>query len=201
MADTGAPWNIPYAEPTDLVRDWPALSEDVAEAVADGLDAAGGLVEVKSVLKTDTFTASLGAGASTDITGLTITHALADAAHKLVIIANIGAFGNSRERGQAAMSVARDGTLLAVGASPGSRLAASTADGAYGVSASQSLTNPLSLHFVYSPPDATSAVYTLRAQNFSSDTRTVYVNRSQVDTNDLNHARTVSSLTIMEIKV
>jgi hypothetical protein len=38
VADTGAPWNIPYAEPTDLVRDWPALSEDVAEAVADGLD-------------------------------------------------------------------------------------------------------------------------------------------------------------------
>jgi hypothetical protein len=41
MADTGAPWNIPYAEPAELVRDWPALSEDVAEAVAAGLSAAG----------------------------------------------------------------------------------------------------------------------------------------------------------------
>jgi hypothetical protein len=41
MPDTGAPWNIPYAAPADLVRDWPDLSEDVAEAVADGLDAAG----------------------------------------------------------------------------------------------------------------------------------------------------------------
>jgi len=41
MADTGAPWNIPYAEPSDLVRDWPALSEDVADAVAAGLTAAG----------------------------------------------------------------------------------------------------------------------------------------------------------------
>ena len=37
MADTGAPWSIPYAEPADLVRDWPALSEDVADAVAAGL--------------------------------------------------------------------------------------------------------------------------------------------------------------------
>jgi hypothetical protein len=41
MADTGAPWNIPYAEPSNLVRDWPALSEDVAEAVAAGLSATG----------------------------------------------------------------------------------------------------------------------------------------------------------------
>jgi len=37
VADTGAPWNIPFAEPTDLVRDWPQLSEDVADAVAAGL--------------------------------------------------------------------------------------------------------------------------------------------------------------------
>jgi hypothetical protein len=40
MADTGAPWFIPYAEPSDLVRDWPALSEDVAEKVADALTGA-----------------------------------------------------------------------------------------------------------------------------------------------------------------
>jgi hypothetical protein len=40
MADTGAPWNIPFAEPSDLVRDWPALSESVGTAVAAGLSAA-----------------------------------------------------------------------------------------------------------------------------------------------------------------
>jgi hypothetical protein len=40
MADTGAPWSIPYAEPSSLVRDWPELSEDVADAVAAGLSAA-----------------------------------------------------------------------------------------------------------------------------------------------------------------
>jgi hypothetical protein len=39
MADTGAPWNIPFATPTNLVRGWPALSEDVADAVVDALDA------------------------------------------------------------------------------------------------------------------------------------------------------------------
>jgi hypothetical protein len=38
MPDTGAPYNIPFADPTDLVRDWPALSEDVALAIVAALE-------------------------------------------------------------------------------------------------------------------------------------------------------------------
>jgi hypothetical protein len=53
MPDTGAPWNIPYAAPTDLVRDWPALSEDIAEAVADGLDIAASYTNVAVITATD----------------------------------------------------------------------------------------------------------------------------------------------------
>ena len=37
MADTGAPWNIPFVEPTDLVRDYPAADEAQALAIAAGL--------------------------------------------------------------------------------------------------------------------------------------------------------------------
>ena len=47
MPDTGAPWNIPYVENADLVRDWPADSLLVANAVAAGLSAVdAGDVEV-----------------------------------------------------------------------------------------------------------------------------------------------------------
>jgi hypothetical protein len=53
MADTGAPWEIPYAEPGDLVRDWPALSEDVADAVADGLTASSPFDSVDEITATD----------------------------------------------------------------------------------------------------------------------------------------------------
>ena len=38
MPDTGSPYFIPYAEPTDLVRDWPELSEDVALAIVAALE-------------------------------------------------------------------------------------------------------------------------------------------------------------------
>ena len=40
MADTGAPWNIPYVEPSDLVRDYPAADEAQANAIAAALSAA-----------------------------------------------------------------------------------------------------------------------------------------------------------------
>ena len=41
MPDTGAPWNLPYPSPSDLVRDAPQAFEDLAVATAAGLDAAG----------------------------------------------------------------------------------------------------------------------------------------------------------------
>jgi len=41
MSDTGSPWNLPYPLPTDLVRDGAQAIEDLAEATATGLSAAG----------------------------------------------------------------------------------------------------------------------------------------------------------------
>jgi hypothetical protein len=38
MPDTGAPYFIPFAAPSDLVRDWPDLSEDVALAIVAALE-------------------------------------------------------------------------------------------------------------------------------------------------------------------
>jgi hypothetical protein len=58
MPDTGAPWNIPYVESTDLVSDWPADSLALANAIAAGLDDAGNAgigSNVVQAVKTDTF--------------------------------------------------------------------------------------------------------------------------------------------------
>ena len=46
MPDTGAPWNLPYPAPSDLVRDAPEAFEDLAAAVATGLTAAGAVKQV-----------------------------------------------------------------------------------------------------------------------------------------------------------
>jgi Mg-chelatase subunit ChlD len=43
MPDTGAPWNLPYPAPTDLVRDGAQNFEDLADAVALGRQAGKGI--------------------------------------------------------------------------------------------------------------------------------------------------------------
>lgn len=37
MANTGLPFEIPFALPSDTVRSWPSLSEDIANAVNDAM--------------------------------------------------------------------------------------------------------------------------------------------------------------------
>jgi hypothetical protein len=69
MPDTGLPWEIPYAAPADIVRDWPALSEDVADAVAAGLTAAN--ISVSQVTATTNFTTT--STSLVNVTGATFT--------------------------------------------------------------------------------------------------------------------------------
>ena len=200
MPDTGAPYFIPFADPTDLVRDWPALSEDVAEAVADGLDAAGGLVAVKSAIFTGTQVESVLAGDNLTVTDLEITHALADAGNKLIISAFLGAAATSDSRGRVGLAV-HDGTgLIAIGDADGSRPRV-TAGGLVSPTTSAEVVRMPSVTFVHTPNTTDSKTYTVRAINIRNDTRTVFINRTELDTNDAFNPRAVSSLVIQEVKV
>ena len=199
MPDTGAPWNIPYVETTDLVSDWPADSLLVANAVAAGLSAAGGLVEVKSAIFTGTQTNSTAAGANFAVTDLTITHEVADAANKLIISAFIGAAATSGGYGNVGIAV-HDGTsLIAIGDAEGSRTRV-TAGGLVSASGAVFVLTMPSVTFVHTP-GAGSKTYTVRAININNITNTLYMNRSEDDGNSTNRSRAVSSLVIQEVKV
>ena len=199
MPDTGAPHFIPFADPTDLVRDWPALSEDVAEAVADGLDAAGGLVAVKSAIFTGTQTDSVTAGNNLTVTDLEITHEVADVANKLIISAFLGAAASSI--GDAAVGIAiHDGSgLIAVGDTDGIRTSVSAGGVVSGTRTNQVVTMP-HITFVHTPGEG-SKTYTVRAVNIRNDTRTIFINRNEADPDLRDIPRAVSSLVIQEVKV
>ena len=200
MPDTGAPYFIPFADPTDLVRDWPALSEDVAEAVADGLDAAGGLVAVKSAIFTGIQDASVLAGDNLTVTDLEITHALADASNKLIISAFLGSAANSEGRAQVGIAV-HDGTeLIAIADADGSRTRV-TAGGASSATGAVFVTTNPSVTFVHTPNTTDSRTYTVRAINIEANTRTLHINRADQDNNEIRRQRAVSSLVIQEVKV
>jgi hypothetical protein len=88
MPDTGSPWNIPYVENADLVRDWPADSLLVANAVAAGLSAAGnpgiGSNVVQATTRT-TFTTT--SSTFVDVTDLSVTITPTSATSKILVIA------------------------------------------------------------------------------------------------------------------
>ena len=199
MADTGAPWNLPYPLPTDLVRDGANAIEDLAEATADGLSAAGGLVAVKSAIFTGTETESVTAGNNFAVQDLEITHAVADPANRLIISAFLGAAGNSSGFGQVGIAV-HDGTgLIAIGDADGDRTRVTAGGPTVGSSNSRVVVMP-SVTFVHTP-GAGSKTYTVRAININDSTRTLYINRSQDDFDDAGRSRAVSSLVIQEVKV
>ena len=201
MADTGAPWNIPFVEPTDLVRDYPAADEAQALAVAAGLSAAGGLVAVKSAIFTGTQTASVTASSNVAVTDLTITHAVADASNKLIISAFLGAAASSDGSGLVGIAVHNGTDLIAIADADGSRTRV-TAGGrvVFADVGSQVVTMP-SVTFVHTPNTTDSRTYTVRAINIRGETRTLFINRSEEDGNNANRSRAVSSLVIQEVKV
>ena len=195
---TGVPWFLPYPEPGEAFGT--QAVKDLADAVADGLDAAGGLVAVKSAIFTGVQTESVVSGANVAITGLSITHEVADVANRLVLTGTIGRAGISAVRpADVALLFAEDGTPIGIGDASSSR-GRFTAGGRSHEPTGSRVTQSLAATIVITP-GAGSKDYTLRLANASSGNGTVFVNRSQNDDNNPLGARTISSLVLMEVKV
>jgi hypothetical protein len=130
MADTGAPWNLPYPLDTDLVRDGAQAIEDLALAVASGLSAADNAgigSNVVQAVKTDTFTTT----STTDvlITGLAATITPSSNTSKVLVIGQVR-YGQSAAAEQVSISIYRAGSRIGASAenlSVGSRPPTSTA--------------------------------------------------------------------------
>jgi len=175
-------------------------SDDDEVEVYDGSQfrRVGGLVDVKSVLKTDTFSASLAASGNVAVTNLSITHTMQNASNRLIIMAYFGVAANDAGRGQVGIAVADNGTLIGIGDVAGDRTrvgAGGTTAGAIGTFVG---TMP-SVHLVYSPGDTSSHTYTVRAINARADTRTLFINRAEGDSDNGSFTRAVSAITIQEV--
>jgi hypothetical protein len=168
--------------------------------VDSAVASAGGLVAVKHALFTGTQSASVVAGANVAITDLSISHAITDASHKLIISAYMGIGANSRTVNEIGLAVAANGTLIGIGNADGSRTltaagSRNTVTGGTDVGVSRAVT------FVYQPPSTSSITYTVRAVNIEASTRTLYINRTELDTNNTSFPRGSSALVIQEVKV
>jgi hypothetical protein len=185
-----------------LVRDGATAIQALAEATADGLEAAGGLVAVKHALFTGTQTNSTTAGGNFAVDDLSITHTLADAANKLIISAYFGVAGTSDGRGNVGIAVADNGTLIGRGAADGNRTRVGAGGRTIGGAArDEQIAVFPSVSFVYEPGDVNSHTYTVRGINIFNATATLYINRTESDSNDFFVPRGASALVIQEVKV
>ena len=201
MPDTGAPWNIPYVDPTDLVRDYPQASEDLADAVAAGLSAAGNAgigSNVVQAVKTDQFSST-----TTDfqtVTGLSVTITPSTNTSRILLIANVngshsqtaGAHVTFRIVGGNAGAYVGDADGLRTRAASGQRFSnafAGVTDGWAG---------EFSIVYLDAPASATAVTYSVEV---SRQAGTVYVNRTQDATNAADRFVMASSLTAIEVAV
>ena len=164
----------------------------------NGLLATVKIVSVKYAEFTGTQSASLDAGNNVAITDLSISHALAKSTNKVLLLAQVGQTGHNNTLAETGIAFAVDGTLISVGDSPSARIPV----GAVGKIVTGATYAALS-HFiqtVYEPATVAEKIYTLRAINAFNSTKTVYINRAELDTDNGQFKRAVSSLLLIELE-
>ena len=194
MPDTGSPWNIPYVENADLVRDWPADSLLVANAVAAGLSAAGNAgigSNVVQTVKTDTF--STASATFVTVTGLTATITPTLATSKILIIAQVS-YSCADSFTSMTYKVTRGGTDIYRGDADSGRT-----QGVFGGQTTASTGNLVpsgSIVFLDSPGVATATTYQVE---MASTTGTSFVNRGRAPSATTAYTNAASSITVIEV--
>lgn len=148
------------------------------------------VVQVKNAQKTDMFTTT--STTYTDVTGLSVSITPTSASNKILILAAV-TFGNNPSTNNAFIQLVRDTTAIAIGDAAGTRTRASQTF--YTVSGS----NQQAGATIWLDSPATTSATTYKVQLRAGTAATVRVNASADDTDDPSRARTVSSITVMEV--
>lgn len=190
MPDTGAPFNIPYVAPTDLVADWPTAAQDLAEAIADNLTGGLGSNSVSTALLTPVQVTS---SSFTDVTGLTVSITPQFSNSKVLVIATVTGSGDSGvSYGYVAM--ARDGSVILEADITGVTRVAAAAE--FQIIAGNAIQS-VSMSFLDSPATTSSVTYSVQVKNNGSGT--ISINRSH-DDSATSHGRTVSTISAIEVR-
>jgi hypothetical protein len=200
MPDTGAPWNIPYVAPTDVVRDYPTADEAQALAIAAGLTAAGVGIGTNAVqaVRSDAATISLAAGAESASNEIEVTITPSSATSKVLLIAHVHITSPGETvtgDTSANITLYRSSTAVGIGAAAGSRKRV-TAAAAGGQTRGASVA---SMTFLDSPATDLAVTYGVRFSHNSTVTRSLTLNRTLTDTDNDTFSRYISTLTAIEV--
>ena len=151
----------------------------------------GSVIQVVSTTKTDVFTTT--STSWVDITGLSVNITPSSASSRILVFVNLQIDNASTGQG-IYFRLVRNSTPIAIGDSSGSRSSATNMSQA--VTGGRVIT-PMNANWFDSP--ATTSPTTYKLQTACLDIGTMVVNRSPSDTDQASYARTVSTITVMEI--
>ena len=157
----------------------------------------GGIIQVVNVVKTDTFT-STASNSFTDITGLSVNITPSSNSHKLLVITGIYGAADASSGSTVRITTAASGSDIK-GDSASNRVLTNGAEAGDNNDPSHDV-NPIHQNMLLFSPGTTSQV-TVKAQFRMEGSGTFFINRSESDTNNSGHVRTVSTITVMEITV
>ena len=178
-----------------------ALASDLLNlgmgSVSDAFTNLAGVLQVVSVTKTDTFSASVATGAfSANVTGLSATITPASSSSTILVRVNVSG-GSATDSPTVNGRMLRGSTAIGVGAPVGNRTPVSGSNGTS--STSGLLMSTLSAETMDTPATTDAITYNFQLFNLSPLTQTLYVNRTQDDLNLTRAMRAASTITLMEV--
>jgi hypothetical protein len=184
---------LPTTSGTVLTNASTIATSQLSGSISSASLPAGSVLQVVSTTKSDTWSASLPNWA--DITGLSVSITPSSASNKILVLAIV----NYTTTGAASNGyrLVRNSTPISIADAAGSRplFSGMNADGNINTSWIMSS----STNYLDSP--ATTSAITYKVQAFGTYSGTMYVNLSSADRNASQYdARSVSSITVMEIK-
>jgi len=159
---------------------------------------AGSVLQVVSVTKTDTFSASVSSVSfGANVTGLSASITPGATSSQILVSVSVhGMFSSNAPIMQGRML--RGSTPIGVGATAGSRTSVSGASGNSGTSSGATMGH-LSLETLDSPATTSEITYNFQPFNTFGSSSTVYINRTQADSDAAGAMRAASTITLMEV--
>ncbi len=151
-----------------------------------------GVVQVKSVLKTDTFTTT--STSFTDVTGLTVSITPSSADNDIMVMVLMGGYGAAGNV-DTFWQIVRDSTPIAIGDAAGNRVRSTLAGSHTTLGAGM---DSGGMNAIDSPATTSSTTYKIQARLSSAGT--LYFNRSNDDIDTTGRARTVASIIVIEME-
>jgi len=165
----------------------------VTNQFADGNMAAGSVLQVLQTTKTDTFSTSSTSFA--DITGLSVNITPSSTSSKVLVFMDCKVASTNHV--SAFVRIMRGSTAIYVGDDAGSRISATMGNAD---DPSDQFAFQMSGMFLDSPSTTSQVTYKIQmSSEGSGNTGTVFLNKSQADSDNDQQGRYASSITVMEI--